>query len=100
MTALDDLLAQPAFALIRVRESDTVTLVGGPRTDLDVLADIPLKAGVERAWDHLVLVPYAQARERGFEAHQDGTPLSAIEIQHSVEMPLSELLSSEGYKLL
>ena len=92
MTVLDELLAQPAFALIRVRESDTVTLVGGPRTDLDVLADIPLKAGVERAWDHLVLVPYAQARERGFEAHQDGTPLSAIEITHSDEVLLAELL--------
>ena len=92
MTALDDLLAQPAFALIRVRESDTVTLVGGPRTDLDVLADIPLKAGTGRAWDHLVLVPYAQARERGFEAHQDGTPLSAIEIEYTRELPLDELL--------
>jgi phenazine biosynthesis protein phzE len=92
MTALEDLLAQPAFALIRVRESDTVTMVGGPRTDLDVLADVPLKTGPGRAWDHLVLVPYAQARERGFEAHQDGTPLSAIEIRHSVELPLAELL--------
>jgi len=91
-TALDDLLTQPAFALIRVRESDTVTLVGGPRTDLDLLADIPLKAGAERAWDHLVLVPYAQARERGFEAHQDGTPLSAIEIRYSRELPLADLL--------
>ncbi|MET0821115.1 MAG: chorismate-binding protein, partial [Aeromicrobium sp.] len=89
---LEDLLAQPAFALIRVRESDTVTMVGGPRTDLDVLADVPLKTGPGRAWDHLVLVPYAQARERGFEAHQDGTPLSAIEIQHSAEVPLAELL--------
>lgn len=92
MNALDELLAQPAFALIRVRESDTVTLVGGPRTDLDLLADIPLRAGTGRAWDHLVLVPYAQARERGFDAHQDGTPLSAIEIRHSQELPLDELL--------
>jgi phenazine biosynthesis protein phzE len=91
-TPLEDLLAQPAFALIRVRESDTVTLVGGPRTDLDVLADVPLGTGPGRAWDHLVLVPYAQARERGFEAHQDGTPLSAIEIRHSAEVPLTELL--------
>ncbi|MET0930153.1 MAG: anthranilate synthase family protein, partial [Aeromicrobium sp.] len=91
---LDELLAQPAFALIRVRESDTVTLVGGPRTDLDVLADIPLRTGTERAWDHLVLVPYAQARERGFEAHQDGTPLSAIEIQYSAELPLADLLAA------
>jgi phenazine biosynthesis protein phzE len=92
MTVLDETLAQPTFALIRVRESDTVTMVGGPRTDLDVLADVPLKTGPGRAWDHLVLVPYAQARERGFEAHQDGTPLSAIEIRHSAEVPLAELL--------
>ena len=41
---LDDLLAQPAFALIRVRDADTVTLVGGPRTDVETLADIPLEA--------------------------------------------------------
>ncbi|MCW2839230.1 MAG: phenazine-specific anthranilate synthase component [Aeromicrobium sp.] len=93
MPSLDELLAQPAFALIRVRESDTVTLVGGPRTDLANLADIPVKTGDTRAWDHLVLVPYAQARERGFEAHQDGTPLSAIEIAYSREVPLEELLS-------
>jgi phenazine biosynthesis protein phzE len=92
-TVLDELLAQPAFALIRVRESDTVTLVGGPRTDLESLADIPLRAGTGRAWDHLVLVPYAQARERGFEAHQDGTPLSSIEVAYSAEVPLEELLA-------
>jgi phenazine biosynthesis protein phzE len=89
---LDDLLAQPAFALIRVRESDTVTLVGGPRTDLDSLADIPLVPGGDAAWNHVVLVPYAQVRERGFEAHQDGTPLSVIEAAYGAEVPLDELL--------
>jgi phenazine biosynthesis protein phzE len=92
MTQLDQLLAQPAFALIRVRDSDTVTLIGGPRTDLDKLADIPLVPGSGRAWDHVVLVPYAQVRERGFEAHQDGTPLSAIEAAYSVEVPVAEVL--------
>ncbi len=89
---LDDLLTLPAFALIRVRDSDTVTLVGGPRSDLELLADVPLTAGVERSWDQLVLVPYAQVRERGFEAHQDGTPLSAIEIVHEEHVPLADLL--------
>ncbi|MCL3817009.1 anthranilate synthase family protein [Aeromicrobium wangtongii] len=92
MTSLDELLTQPAFALIRVRESDTVTLVGGPRTDLEQLADIPVQTGPGPAWDHLVLVPYAQVRERGFEAHQDGTPLSAIQIAFSAEVPVDELL--------
>ena len=89
---LDDLLAQPAFALIRVRDSDTVTLIGGPRTDLESLSDIPLVSSSGPGWDHLVLVPYAQVRERGFEAHQDGTPLSSIAAAYSAEVPIAELL--------
>jgi len=99
MTQLDDLLAQPAFALIRVRDADTVTLVGGSRTDLDSLSEIPSDGGGlggDRAstdvWTHLVLVPYAQVRERGFEAHQDGTPLTSIAIELSAEVPIAELL--------
>jgi phenazine biosynthesis protein phzE len=92
MTQLDELLAQPAFALIRVRDSDTVTLIGGPRTDLDKLSEIPLVPGSDRAWNHVVLVPYAQVRERGFEAHQDGTPLTAIEAAYSTEVPIAQLL--------
>ena len=93
---LDDLLAQPAFALIRVRDADTVTLVGGPRTDVETLGRHPAgaagPAGVAR-WDHLVLVPFAQVRERGFEAHQDGTPLSVIEATVQRDVPLDELLA-------
>ena len=92
MTLLDDLLDQPAFALIRVRDADTVTLVGGPRTDVETLADIPLNTGSGRAWDHLVLVPFAQVRERGFEAHQDGTPLSVMEASVQGDVPLRELI--------
>ena len=92
MTLLDDLLAQPAFALIRGREADTVTLIGGPRTDIESLADIPVVDGAEERWDHLVLVPYAQVRERGFDAHQDGTPLSVIRADLLAEVPLAEVL--------
>ncbi|MFD1858808.1 phenazine-specific anthranilate synthase component I [Aeromicrobium camelliae] len=93
MTLLDDLLAQPAFALIRGREADTVTLLGGPRTDLESLADIPLAEGAEERWDHLVLVPYAQVRERGFDAREDGTPLSVIRADVLEEIALSDLLT-------
>lgn len=92
MTLLDDLLSQPAFALIRGREADTVTLIGGPRTDIESLADIPIVEGAEERWDHLVLVPYAQVRERGFAAHQDGTPLSVIRADLLAELPLAEVL--------
>lgn len=91
-TILDDLLAQPAFALIRGRETDRVTLIGGPRTDVEKLADVPLADGPGPAWDHLVLVPYAQVAERGFDAHQDGTPLSVIEARVNEDVALADLL--------
>lgn len=93
MTLLDDLLQQPAFALVRVRDSDVVTLVGGPRTDVETLADLPLERvdnGI--AWDSLSLVPFAQVRERGFDARQDGTPLSVIRADLGAELPLVDLL--------
>ncbi|WP_313406699.1 anthranilate synthase family protein [Aeromicrobium sp.] len=91
-TILDDLLAQPAFALIRGRETDRVTLIGGPRVDVEKLADVPLADGAGPAWDHLVLVPFAQVVERGFEAHQDGTPLSVIEARLNEDVALADLL--------
>ncbi|MGB9012472.1 MAG: phenazine-specific anthranilate synthase component I, partial [Aeromicrobium sp.] len=89
MPHLHDVLAQPAFALIRVGDSDTVTLLGGERTDIERLADISLSTtGEGPGWDSLVLVPFAQARERGFEAHQDGTPLTVIAADVRAELPL------------
>jgi len=93
MTLLDELLAQPAFALIRERQSDTVTLLGGPRTDLERLADIPVVEGAQERWDHLVLVPYAQVRERGFVARDDGAPLSVIRADLLAEAPVDELIA-------
>lgn len=93
MTHLDDLLAQPAWAIVRTRDSDTVTLVGGPRTDLERLADVPLGTGPGHGWEQLVLVPFQQVRERGFEAHDDGTPLTSIAAELLREVPLDEVLA-------
>ena len=93
---LDELLPQPAFALIRSREADTVTLIGGPRLDIEALADIPVTEGAPAdgpTWDHLVLVPFAQVRERGYEARQDGTPLSVIRADLQAEIGLDDLLA-------
>lgn len=93
MSALDEILAQPAFALVRGRDAETVTLLGGSRADLESLADIELHEGAEDRWDSLVLVPFAQVRERGFEAHQDGTPLSVITTEVLHEVPVADLLA-------
>ncbi|MFT4299692.1 MAG: chorismate-binding protein [Aeromicrobium sp.] len=92
---LKDVLAQPAFALIRSREADTVTLIGGPRIDVASLDDIPVETAPtgRPEWDHLVLIPFAQVRERGYEAHQDGTPLSVIRAEVCAEVPLADLLA-------
>ncbi|WP_370616735.1 anthranilate synthase family protein [Mumia sp. Pv 4-285] len=102
MNALEHLLTLPAYAIIRVRDSDRVLLLGGTRTDVDSLLDVPLAPAVappagakaSPSYDNLVLVPYRQVRERGFDAHDDGTPLSVIAAETSVEVGLDELLAA------
>ncbi|MBW9204318.1 anthranilate synthase family protein [Mumia sp. zg.B17] len=94
--ALEQLMALPSYAIIRVRDSDRVVLIGGARTDVDSLMDVPLSDPVDGApasYDSLVLVPYRQVRERGFEAHDDGTPLSVIAAETSTDVALDELLA-------
>ncbi len=92
---VSELQQQPAFALVRVRDSDTVTLLGGAHEDVENLADVPLGTGVPAegsTWDQLVLVPFRQARERGFAAHDDGTPLRVVRADVLHEVPLADLL--------
>lgn len=95
MTLLDDVAAAPAYALIRFGADDAVTVLTGTRTDLDRLADVPLEHGPPqsgRRFDRLLLMPFAQVRERGFPAHQDGTPLSSIRVETQLDVPLERLL--------
>ena len=90
----DDLFAHEAFALVRMRGADEVTLIAGPRTDIATLAEIPMAASTAPGWQSLVLVPFAQAQERGFVAHQDGTPLSVIRADVQREVPLDDVLAA------
>lgn len=92
---LDDILAADAFALIKQRDDDRVLLLRGDRRDLDSLDDLALTAGDPpggAVWDSLVLVPFHQVRERGFEAHDDGTPLTQIILTEQRDIAVSELL--------
>ncbi|MFF3482452.1 anthranilate synthase family protein [Streptomyces sp. NPDC002701] len=87
-----DLLDDPRpFALLRRRtpghatgEGDTVELLLGRVTEHERLADLP---------EGLVLVPYRQIRERGFAAHDDGTPLAVLVPEESYELPLDRVLA-------
>ncbi len=85
------------YALLRLRDDDTVHLLAGPRTDLERLADVPLRTGTPtggRAFDTLLAVPYRQVRERGFDAVDDGTPLSAFALDQHRELGLDEALAA------
>lgn len=95
--ALEQVTGQQAWAVIRLRDSDTVTLVGGPLVQAERLADIPLEQGVPapgRRFDTLVAVPFRQVAERGFDVHDDGTPLAVVRIETEVEIALPDLLAA------
>src|SRR3954464_2963716 len=95
--ALEQVTGQPAWAVIRLRDSDTVTLVGGPLVAAERLADIPLQEGVPdpgRRFDTLVAVPFRQVAERGFDVHDAGTPLAVVRIEAEGEVPLDDLVAA------
>src|SRR5687767_2892766 len=94
-SALDALLGQEAWAAIRLRDSATVTLVGGTPSTVDRILDIPLEEGEPadgRRFDRLVAIPFRQVAERGFEVHDDATPLTVVDIGSEVEVPVADLL--------
>src|SRR5689334_1855686 len=96
-TALEQVTGQQAWAVIRLRDSDTVTLVGGPLVPTERLTDIPVGTGVPeegRRFDTLVAVPFRQVAERGFDVHDDGTPLAVVDIRTEVEVPLADLIAA------
>ena len=95
--ALRELVAADAWALIRVKEAPTVTLVAGSRSEVASLLDVPLEEGPPaegRRFDRLLAVPFRQVRERGFEAHDDGAPLTVVDIDTELEVPLDALLEA------
>ena len=77
-----------AWAIIRrstrAGDRDTVGVVGGRRREVASLLDVPLEEGVPETGhiaDRLLAIPFRQVRERGFEAHDDGTPLVVVDIE-------------------
>ena len=95
--ALSQLLRHEAWAVVRLKDSDTATLVGGPRSEVESLLDVPLEQGPPqpgRRFDRLLAVPFRQVAERGFEAHDDGTPLTVVEVTFEADVPLPELLAA------
>lgn len=88
---LNRLLAQPAFAIIRARTDEDVTLIGGTRQEISRLSDIPVSPPMQ-SWSQLVVVPFSQLHERGLHAHDDGAPLTVINGNISTSVRLADML--------
>ena len=99
--AIAALREHEAWAIIRrstrAGDRDTVGLVGGRRTVVESLLDVPLESGVPEDGhiaDRLLAVPFRQVRERGFEAHDDGTPLVVVEVDSEREFSVAEVVDA------
>ncbi len=95
--ALEAIRQHQAWAVIRRKAASTAGLVGGSRTEVASLLDIPLEQGPPepgRSADRLVAVPFHQVRERGFAAVDDGTPLVVVEVEEEHEVRVDDLLSA------
>jgi len=59
--------------------------------------DIPLEQGPPpegRQCDRLVAVPFRQVAERGFEAHDDGTPLVVVDVESELEFSVADVVDA------
>src|SRR4051794_149121 len=95
--AIQRLLARAAWAVIRVKDAPAVTLVGGTPGTVSSLMDVPLQSGsppAARRFDRLLAVPFRQVAERGFEAHDDGTPLTVVDLDFEAELSVEQLLAA------
>jgi phenazine biosynthesis protein phzE len=79
-----------SFALIAREGSDAVEVLTGPVTDVELLGDIPLADADGTPREVLALVPFRQVRERGFEAHDDDTPLRCLTVETHALVPRDE----------
>ncbi|HEV7896793.1 MAG TPA: anthranilate synthase family protein [Planosporangium sp.] len=94
-----DIPAGP-FALLRREGRDHVEILTGPIETASRLAEVPLRgvgpdsdAGPAGP-DVLLVVPYRQVRERGFDAVDDGAPLAYLRVEGYTEAPVDDVLAA------
>src|SRR5215210_5382583 len=99
--AIEALQGHEAWAVIRrstrAGDRDTVGLVGGRRQVVESILDVPLEQGTPEEGhiaDRLLAIPFRQVAERGFEAHDDGTPLVVVDVESELEFSVAEVLDA------
>ena len=64
---------------------------------MESLLDVPLEDGVPddgHIADRLLAIPFRQVRERGFAAHDDGTPLVVVDVETELEFSVAEVVDA------
>jgi phenazine biosynthesis protein phzE len=90
-----ELLSDDAsFALIRHQGSPVLEVLLGTVHEAPSLADIPLRSDRGPGPDVLALVPYRQVTERGFVAHDDGTPLSCLVVERHLRVAVDDFVAA------
>ncbi len=99
--AISQVRERDAWAIIRrstrAGDNDTVGVVGGRRWEASSVLDIPLEQGpppAGRQCDRLVAVPFRQVAERGFEVHDDGTPLTVVDVEVEHEFTVADIVAA------
>jgi 2-amino-4-deoxychorismate synthase len=99
--AIDAITGHEAWAIIRrstrAGDRDTVGIIGGSRSEVGSILDVPLEEGAPgegHVADRLVAIPFRQVAERGFEAHDDGTPLVVVDIAEEHEFSVTEVIAA------
>ena len=99
--AIDAIQGHEAWALIRrstrVGGKDTIGALGGRRWVAESLLDVPLETGVPapgHTVDRLVAVPFRQVAERGFDVHDDGTPLVVVDVETEIELSVADVVQA------
>lgn len=87
--------SQPFF-LFRRKNDPGVWLCTGEVVKSSLLADIPQKTGAPgvETLDTISLVPFAQARERGFPVHDGGEPVVTLVVKDSKRYELRDVLEA------
>lgn len=99
--AIEQIQGHEAWAIIRrsTRAGDrpTVGMLGGRRSVVGSLLDVPLERGDPgegHLADRLLAIPFRQVAERGFEAHDDGTPLVVVEVDVELEYSVEQVVAA------
>ncbi|ANS79954.1 2-Amino-2-deoxy-isochorismate synthase [Serinicoccus hydrothermalis] len=91
---LEQILADPSgqsWAILWRASEDEAEVLVGDVEDLDLLAQIPRP---DAGAPVLAMVPFRQIAERGFVAHDDGTPLRVLRPSHTQRLSVEELVAS------